>query len=370
MDKTTKISIAPPGLIRPWLFEVFPALKQHLPWTPLVDAPTPVQPLKQISARLDREVWIKRDDKTSPLYGGNKARKLEFILGEALSQGRKTLVTGGGLGTNHGLATAIFGKKLNFRVMLGLFYQPVTDHVRKNLLLFRANGAEIHYVGSLLSAVLRYYVIERIRRPGSYFIPPGGSNPLGTLGYVDAGLELAMQVARKELPLPRAIFLAVGTCSTMAGLVLGLKLAGLPTRVIGVQVAPSPFANPRTVLRLARKALGVIRRYDRSVPKVELGLADVPIERGHYGPGYGVPTEAGRAAIKFMAENEGIPLELTYTGKAFGALLDRVKTERRGGPVLFWNTFNSADLSSKADKVPFRSLPKEFHRFFQGDVVE
>ena len=152
MDKTTKISIAPPGLTRPWLFEVFPALKQHLPWTPLVDAPTPVQPLEQISARLDREVWIKRDDKTSSEYGGNKPRKLEFLLGEALAQNRKRVVTGGGVGTNHGLATTIFGKQLGLRVTLGLFDQPVTAHVRNNLLLYHAYGAEMKYAGSFLKA--------------------------------------------------------------------------------------------------------------------------------------------------------------------------------------------------------------------------
>jgi D-cysteine desulfhydrase len=370
MENTAKIPISSLGRARPWLFEAFPALRQHLPWTPLVNAPTPVQPLERISARLGREIWIKRDDKTSPLYGGNKARKLEFILGEALALGQKTLITGGGLGTNHGLATAIFGKKLDFQVLLGLFDQPVTAHVRKNLLLFHANGAEIRYVGSLLNAVFRYYVIERLRRPGSYFIPPGGSSALGTLGYVDAGLELAMQVERKVLPLPRMIFLAAGTCSTAAGLILGLRLAGLAPRVIGVQVAPRPFANPKTVLRLARKALRKMKRHDQSVPQVNLGRSDAPIEQGHYGPGYGVPTDAGRAAVQFMAENEGIPLELTYTGKAFGALLASVKSESSRGPVLFWNTFNSVDLSSTADNVRFQSLPGVFHRFFQGDVVE
>jgi D-cysteine desulfhydrase len=255
-------------------------------------------------------------------------------------------------------------------VLLGLFDQPVTAHVRKNLLLFHANGAEIRYVGSLINAIFRYYVIERFRRPGSYFIPPGGSSALGTLGYVDAGLELAMQVEQKVLPLPRMIFLAAGTCSTTAGLILGLRLAGLTPRVIGVQVAPRPFANPKTVLRLACKALRKLKRHDQSVPQVKLGLSDAPIERGHYGPGYGVPTDAGRAAIQFMAENEGIPLEPTYTGKAFGALLDSVKSGSSRGPVLFWNTFNSVDLSSTADNVRFHVLPQEFHRFFQDDVVE
>jgi D-cysteine desulfhydrase len=335
-----------------------------------VEAPTPVQYLENISAKLGREVWIKRDDKSSPAYGGNKPRKLEFILGEALARDRKKLITGGGLGTNHGLATAIFGKKLGFRVMLGLFLQPVTEHVQKNLLLFRANGAEIQFVGSLVKALLRYYVTERIRHRDAYFIAPGGSSPTGTLGYVDAGLELALQVERKELPLPQVVFLAAGTCGTMAGLVLGLKLAGLRTKVIGVQVAPGPFANPKAVLRLARKALGKMARHDTSVPNVELTIADAFIERGHYGPGYGVPTDPGREAIAFMADSEDIHLDLTYTGKAFASLLDNVKAETIKGPVLFWNTFNSVDLSSMANGVDFHLLPEEFHGFFRDQIVE
>jgi D-cysteine desulfhydrase len=364
------MGIAPLGVSRPWLFEVFPGLHEHLPWTPLVVAPTPVQRLENLSERLGRQVWIKRDDKTSPTYGGNKPRKLEFILGDALAQGRRILVTGGGLGTNHGLATAIFGEKLNFRVVLGLFDQPLTSHVRKNLLLFHAHKAEMFYVGTLLKAVLRYYVTERLRWPGAYFIPPGGSSPLGALGYVDAGLELAMQIERKEVPLPKVVFVAVGTCGTMAGLVLGLRLAGLMTQVIGVQVGPSAFASSKAVLRLAHKTLRTMRHCDRSVPQVELTLADVPVDRMHYGPGYGHPTDAGRAALELVAETEDITLDQTYTGKAFGALLDHLKTESRKEPVLFWNTFNSVDLSSVANGVEFRSLPNTLHRFFLGEVAE
>jgi D-cysteine desulfhydrase len=358
----------PRGEKRPWLFEAFPGLTQGIPWTPLVEAPTPVQRLAKVSAQVGSEIWIKRDDRSSQTYGGNKPRKLEFILGDALAQNRTTLVTGGGLGTNHGLATTIFGKKFGFRVILGLFDQPVTSHVRKNLLLYKAYGAEIMYVGSLLKAVLRYYVTERIRHRGAYFIAPGGSSPLGALGYVDAALELAMQVVRNEAPLPKTIYVAVGTCGTMAGLVLGLRLAGLDTKVIGVQVAPGPFANPRAVLRLAGKTLGLMQRNDRSVPKVELTLDTVPVDSLHFGAGYGHPTDAARDAIELMSEAERINLDLTYTGKAFGALLDNVKAHPEDEPVLFWNTFNSVDLSSVAESLTFQALPEAFHRFFQGEV--
>lgn len=364
------MKIVPSGVQRPWLFEAFPGLEQQLPWAPLVDAPTQVHLLERISGKLGREVWIKRDDKSSFEYGGNKPRKLEFLLGEALALGQKRLLTGGGIGTNHGLATAIFGKKLGFRVTLGLFDQPVTAHVRQNLLLYYAYGAEMIYMGSMLKAVLRYFLLERFRQRGAYRIEPGGSSPLGVLGYVDAGLEFAMQVQRREIPLPQTIFVAVGTCGTMAGLVLGLRLSGLSTRVVGVQVAPATFANPKSTLRLASKALKMMRHLDRYVPAVRLTLADFPIEKGHYGTGYGYPTQASSAAIRLMREDEEIFLDPTYTGKTFGALLAHAEFETRKASVLFWNTLSSVDLSHVAQDVDFRFLPKPFHRFFQGELVE
>lgn len=364
------MNVVPPRLNRPWLFEAFPGLQAQLPWTPLVEAPTPVHRLESISSQLGKEVWIKRDDKTSSEYGGNKPRKLEFLLGEALAKHRKRVVTGGAVGTNHGLATTIFGKKLGLRVTLGLFDQPVTAHVRNNLLLYHAYGAEMKYAGSVLKAALRYYLIERIRQRRAYLVPLGGSSPLGALGYVDAGLEFATQVRREEVSPPQMIFVAAGTCGTMAGLVLGLRLSGLSTRVVGVQVAPSAFANSKAVLRLARKALKLMQRLDRSVPHVQLNLADFPIERGHYGPGYGHSTPASREAIRFMGESEEIFLDPTYTGKTFGALLARVKSQPEEGPVLFWNTLNSVDLTPKAQSVDFRSLPAAFHRFFECALVE
>ena len=348
----------------PRLFEIFPGLGRNLAWTSLVNTPTPVEQLETASSQLGKEIWIKRDDKVSDIYGGNKPRKLEFILAQALAQGRKTLVTGGGLGTNHGLATTIFGRRINFKVILGLVKQPVTKHVRNNLLLCHHYGAEMIYFSSVSKALAYYYVIERIRRPGAYFIPMGGSSPLGTLGYVNAGLELALQLKRNELPKLQAIFVAAGTCGTLAGLLLGLKLAEVDTPIIAVQVAPGLFTNKKAVLNLTRRALRLMQRHDKSVPTVYIDRDDIIIERGHLGEGYGYPTDTARSALHFVAETEGIPLDLTYTAKTFGALMTYLKDTPGKEPVLFWNTFNSLDLSSICNRVEYHLLPKAFHRFF------
>ena len=353
-----------PGRTRPWLFEAFPALERSIPWLPLITAPTRVERLENISARLGRDVWIKRDDRTSPLYGGNKPRKLEFVLAKALEQEKRILITGGGLGTNHGLATAIFGAKLGFKVRLWLFEQPVSEHVRKNLLLFHSHGAEMVYMTSPAAAVLYHGMIEKGFKRNAYFVAPGGSSLRGTLGYVDAGLELARQIEHKELPLPEMIFVALGSSGTMAGLCLGLRLAGLKIPVTGVRVVPRFLAGKMIVFRLAHKTFKLMRYYDRTIPDPELTFSDLIINHAYYGSGYGHPTDAGREAVELIAGAEGIHLEQTYTGKAFGALLDFVTAGPGTGPVLFWNTFNSVDLSPLVRGKEYLSLPEEFHRFF------
>ncbi|MBN1917876.1 MAG: pyridoxal-phosphate dependent enzyme [Verrucomicrobia bacterium] len=363
----------------PLLFEMSLRLREQLPWLPLVDAPTPVARLAGLSERLGVEVWIKRDDLTSPVYGGNKPRKLEFLLAAARAGGFSTVVTLGGLGTNHGLATAIHGRRLGLRVVLGLFEQPVTDHVRRSLRLYHAHGAEMIYAGSGIEAIRRFEDEHAARadaargnaargnaaRGNAYSIPMGGSNAVGALGFVDAGLELARQVEQGNCPMPRAVYVATGTCGTLAGLCVGLKLGGLATRVVGLQVTAPVFANAQAALGLAAATLSHLRSLDASLPPVELSLDDFVLDTGHFGPGYGHPTDSARAAIGVVRETEGLTLDLTYTGKALGALIDHVRAGTLDGPVLFWNTFNSVELSAAAERVDWHDLPQAFHRFFE-----
>ena len=352
---------------RPLLFQAYPGLARRLPFTPLVESPTPVQPLTAVSRRLGREIWVKRDDLTSPVYGGNKPRKLEFLLGQALARHKKILVTTGGLGTNHGLATAIFGRQLGFKVAVLLYPQPVTPQVRQNLALLSAHGARPLAHGSLVTAMLDYYFWQKLRRPGAFFIPPGGSSPLGTIGYVEAGLELAQQVQDQELPRPAAIFAAAGTCGTLAGLILGLKLAGLETPVIGVRTAPGLAANPLQVVRLAKNTLKLLRRADPTIPLVEFTRRDAPMNRAQFGRGYGHPTPTGRAALALLEETDGLQLDLTYTAKTFAGLIEHIGAELDQGPLLFWHTYNSVDLSQTAESVNPQDLPPALRRYFEAN---
>lgn len=350
------------ALLRRW-----PAVATRLPRVLLVDAPTPVAPLGRLgAARGIPRLWIKRDDRTSTVYGGNKPRKLELLLGAARARGHRAVLTFGGIGTHHGLATAACARAVGMRTVLVLIPQPVTPHVRHCLLTDHALGAELHLASGIPDVVRRGLgLLARGRWRGEplAIIPTGGSSALGTLGYVDAALELAEQIAAGNLPEPDAIFVPLGSGGTVAGLVLGLRLAGLRTRVVGVLVTDILPPSPRRLRALARAAA---RRLAPDVAMPPLALDDFEIDRDFVGPAYGAPTEAAEAARALAADLEDVALETTYTGKCLAALLARAGTDRwRGRTLLFWNTFSSVDPAATLGPLPdWRTLPAPFHRFF------
>jgi D-cysteine desulfhydrase len=346
------------------------ALLERLPIRTFAQLPTPVD---YLAGRLDSpgagRLWVKRDDLTHPTYGGNKVRKLEFLLGDALARERDTVATMGGIGTNHGLATAIFARECGLACHLALFPQPVTDHVLRSLRLYHAFGAKLHYCGSFTRAAVLLAARETASRAGIgkerlAVFGPGGSSPRGTLGFVNAALELAAQVETGVVPEPETIFCALGSNGTLAGLSLGVRLAGLRSRVVGIRVTPLSGANRPLVAALANRTLtmlqeqGAARRIPRFTP------ADIHVDHDFYGGEYGLPTPAGEEAMH-RAAAAGIVLEPTYTAKTFAAVLAHVRNEPEGPPVLYWNTFSSVDLSATAETVDWHDLPRRFHRFFQ-----
>ena len=342
-----------------------------LPRLPLSILPTPVQHLGALGDELGHtDLWVKRDDLTSPLYGGNKVRKLEYLLADAKHRGCREVLTVGGIGTNHGLATAVFSRELGLGCELVLLEQPVTDHVRHNLRLYHHFGARLHYVRSMVEAAayMTYRMVSSrfgLTSRKAAVIGPGGSNPLGSLGFVNAALELQEQVERGELPEPETIFVALGSSGTLAGLALGLRLIGLRSRLVGVRVTPRWGTNERTVARLANRSLALLRKSGVGASIAPLKPSDIRVEHRFFEPGYGFPTAAGNEAIR-LATAHGLKLEPTYTGKAFAALIEHLRSGRATGPVLYWHTLSSADLSAQAESVDWRDLPPEFHRFFPG----
>ena len=350
----------------------YPSLRGRLPRVRLTTLPTRVHRLARLGDEIGMgELWVKRDDESGPLYGGNKPRKLEFLLGAALQGGRRVVMTFGGIGTNHGLATALCARTLGLRTILVLLRQPVTEHVRHCLLMDAAAGAELHYaptVAGVAVLAVRLAARELWRGNRPAIIPTGGTSPCGTLGYVNAAFELREQIAAGQLPEPAWIFAPLGSGGTVAGLVLGAKLAGVRARVAGVLVTDILPPSAEKLARLARRTLARLRRAAPAVPAIDITASDITIVPGYVGAGYGAPTPAALRARDLMARREGIILETTYTGKCLAALLDSIGTAPyRSGPVLFWNTFNSVDTAAQLGQLPdYRELPRAFQQFFAG----
>jgi len=320
----------------PSLLRRHPELHQRLPWCSLGLWPTPVMRLPALSRRVGRELWVKRDDLSGASYGGNKVRKLEHLLGQARA-GSRSVVTVGGVGSSHVVATGLYGRQLGLDVSAVVVPQPVTTAVRANAELARRLGVRL--IPCPARALAPLYLARAAARSDTFLIGPGGSSPLGTLGYVSAALELAQQIADNELPAPETIYVALGSGGTMAGLVLGCALAGLEARIIGVRVVEQVICNAYLVRLLIMRTGALLRRLGVQVPR---GRPRFEVEHRQFGGRYGRSTTAAERAVE-LARDDELTLETTYTGKALAALLAHVPMGR--GPTLFWNTFNSRDTA-------------------------
>jgi 1-aminocyclopropane-1-carboxylate deaminase/D-cysteine desulfhydrase-like pyridoxal-dependent ACC family enzyme len=346
------------------LFERYPRLYGRLPWQPLADLPTPVEHWPAPPGMRRGTLSVKRDDRTSSLYGGNKVRKLEHLLAEAALHGARSLVTIGGIGSNQALATALHGRALGFAVELSLFDHPVSAQVKANLLGDIEAGAHIRHAPGIAGCLLnarRAFAARAQAGERPYFISVGGSTRLGNTGFVTAGLELAAQLRAGALPVPDAIFIAAGSCGTVAGLIAGLQLAGLPSRVFAVRTAEPLFSNRAVIAAYAADVLRYLRSLDPAIPDLPVSGEAFELVGDYLGPAYAAPTPAARAAVDWAATQA--PLETTYTGKALAACLDYCAGPGRDRNVLFWNTFNSRPFARAAS--PER-LPATLQAIFTG----
>jgi D-cysteine desulfhydrase len=350
----------------PPLFRAWPELAKNLPRLSLGDYPTPVQKLEGLG---HENLWIKREDLSSPLYGGNKVRKLEFVLADALARRCDRVITMGGIGTNHGLATAIFCREAGLACRLLLFTQPVNEYVKRNLLLFARYGAELRYLKGVIRTGASLIITQRLLHPRSYILEAGGSSPLGTVGVVNAVFELKEQIDAGLMPVPKYIFCPLGSNGTMAGLALGALLAGLPSRVIGVRVTmdaigPMQIANRHTVEKLMKRTCALMKKLCPSLPAVEIPRQEVL--DGYVGEGYGCATAPCLEALSLMKERAGILLDPTYTAKTFAAVCDFIRMkEHAGDAILYWHTYNSADLGCRAAEADCRDLPEELREILE-----
>jgi D-cysteine desulfhydrase family pyridoxal phosphate-dependent enzyme len=303
----------------------------------LATLPTPLDEAPRLSKELGIRVLIKRDDLTGFALGGNKARKLEFLVADALAQGAEMLVTGGGPQSNHVRMTAAAARKVGIGVRAVFFGKPPAQ-VNGNLLLDELLGVEMSYANTD-DKIETDRVLERVteelkvqgRKP--YLIPVGGSTALGCASYVLAVGELLQQLRTRQVK-PDYVFITTGSCGTHAGILAGMKYLGARIPVYGISVSRVKSECLQRIPALVEKTAALL---DHPLP---LEPGDVIVNEAYLGSGYGVITPAARDAIVLVARLEGIFLDQVYTGKTMAGLIDLVRGGQiaRGSTVIFWHT--------------------------------
>ena len=316
-------------------------LVSRLPSLPLVPAPTPVEPLPRLLQTLGGgpRLFIKRDDAIPFGFGGNKVRKLALVAARAVEDGADTLITAGGVQSNHARATAAAAAKLGMRAVL-VANGGAPDRLTANALLDDLLGAQVVYVPSREARTpMMLEIAERLENEGRrpFVIPIGASTPLGALGFALAMAELV-----EQMPPPDVIVHSTSSGGTQAGLVVGCRLLNLPTRVVGVS-ADDNSTSLRSVVA------GIIAGFSDIVdidPSSLLHGTDIEVDDGFVGDGYGIPTSQSREAIDLTARTEAIFLDPTYTAKAMAGLIAFVRERRfqESQTVLFWHTGGQVGL--------------------------
>jgi len=294
----------------------------------LAHLPTPLEPLPRLSEALGVDLWIKRDDCTGLAGGGNKTRKLEFLLGEAWEQDADTLVTQGAVQSNHvrqTVAAAVANGMACEVILEERTGSTATDYVENgNVLLDRLFGAVIRRVpgGTDMNAELEKTAQEVRDRGGRpYIIPGGGSNAVGALGYVDCAREIVIQADELDLKIDR-IVTATGSAGTHAGLVAGLAVMGADIPVLGIGVRAPKEKQEANVLKLARETAALLGHPDRVTDAMVVADCD------YVGEGYGLVDGAVIEALKLAARTDGIVLDPVYSGKAMKGLIALAKKRR------------------------------------------
>lgn len=353
------------------LFEAFPGLEAALPWRSIGKWPTPIQHAPDFGkAHGLSHVYIKREDLSHDVCGGNKVRGLEFLLGHVEHiGGPRTLVTLSSVGSHHICRTAWHARQIGADTVAVVVPQAAAPYVRGNLRVGAA--AQARYVPANYVTAPPRMLVELLRpanwrggRP-PYFVPPGGTCARACVGHAGAALELARQVRAGEMPEPDFIYVALGSLGTAAGLVLGCKLAGLRSRVVGVTVSYRWFCTPGRIARVARRALRFMRRRDSRVPEVSISAGNIDVVHEALGEGYACFTEAGIRLTGVLQDHESVLLDGTYTAKALDGALQFIARRGAADRVhLFWHTF--ARMKEEAEEGPMPAgLPAALRRYFE-----
>jgi L-cysteate sulfo-lyase len=321
-------------------------LLSRIPQAALALAPTPLQETPRLAAEIGLErLWIKRDDNTGLALGGNKARKLDFIVGHAVEQGADILITMNGPQSNHCRMTAAAAAQCGIDCHLVFTGNPI-DEVQGNMILDRLVGATWEFSETFDSAGERCKEVAaeleaKGRKP--YIVPPGGMNGRGVLGYVKVAFELAEQFEEQLPEPPKFVFAAAGSCGTVAGLAFGFALAGIPSHVVGISTSAGIPDKPTHVRQLNEEAAEIL---GIDVPDYDARFLD-----DYLGEGYGRPTEESTRALELAARLEGIILDPVYTAKSFSGLMGEIRkgTVSPSDPVVYMHTGGAMALFADRD---------------------
>ncbi len=325
------------------LFNLLPEFKKLIPWTQLISTPTPVHKLDSISKKWgNSQIFTKREDKTDEInYGGNKVRNLEFILADVINHNKQDVLSIVPYGSNFAAALSSQSKKLNLNVILSQFVVEKNPQVIAHDFYCQSQGAKAYnYPGKISAPIAAVdacsrFLYSQIINDRSYWVAAGGSSAYGALGHVEALLELKHQVENGELPQPDYIILGAGTCGTIAGLNVGVKLAGWNTKIIGVRAADSIICNKIRIAQLTNQVFKLLN-VNYQITTNEIYLMESPNNKG-----YGYPTESAQDIINEFYEEEKIILDSTYTSKVILYLKDQLLnyefTEKN---ILYWHTYS------------------------------
>ena len=323
-------------------------LGRGIPRVELGAFPTPLRPLENLSRHLGgARILVKRDDLTGLATGGNKTRKLEYLLADALAQGADTIITTGGPQSNHARQTAAAAAAARLGCVLVLSSRAPSEWAG-NLLLDSLLGARIRWTGDREAYQVMEEVAEEERAASRvpYIIPAGGSNPIGASAYAVAMDELVRQVLAAETRIDHVV-VASGSGGTQAGLLVGAGALNYTCHVLGISVAASAQALRENILGLARMTAAFLDL------RLEIDLQSVDVSDAYLGGGYGVLGEPEREAIKLVARQEGLLLDPVYTGRAMAGLLDMIREKRFSSreTVLFWHTGGLPALFAYGDEL-------------------
>ena len=315
-----------------------------LPRVHLGNLPTPLEPLPRLTAFLGGpKIWIKRDDLTGLALGGNKTRKLEFLLAEAQAHGARMLITCGAGQSNHCRQTAAAAARAGLDCILVLGGSPPSAKTG-NVLLDGLFGAEVIWAGISEPADIAKQAFERTwaegRRP--YLIPLGGSSAVGIVGYVEAMSEFLAQNVKVD-----RILFASSSGGTQAGLVVGAALHGFPGEVLGISVDKTSDALCMCVAHLAKETFDLLGQ------PIDVSSSEIHVNDQYLGGGYGVMGEVEKSGIDAFARSEGLLLDPVYTGRAAGAMIDLIHKGKIGKDesILFWHTGGTPALFAYADRL-------------------